>query len=100
MQWNGSKGRWKPTRRGFVMGMAASGIAASLERVGLSETRVSRRPMVAELRGTDFELTVEELAVNLTGKRRRATVVNGSLPGPTRSAGFTITVCLYGLCAP
>ncbi len=83
MQWNSSKGRWKPTRRGFVMGMAASGIAASLERVGLSETRVSRRPMVAELRGTDFELTVEELAVNLTGKRRRATVVNGSLPGPT-----------------
>jgi CopA family copper-resistance protein len=35
------------------------------------------------LHGTEFDLTVAELAVNFTGARRVATAINGLLPGPT-----------------
>ena len=59
------------------MGAAAAGIVASL---GQSTAEAVQRD---EMRGTHFELTVEEQWVNLTGRRRRATVVNGLLPGPT-----------------
>ena len=65
------------SRRGFVMGAAATGIAAALGR------SAACAQSARELRGMHFELTVEEIAVNVTGKRRRATVVDGSLPGPT-----------------
>ncbi len=65
------------TRRGFVMGAAATGIAASLGRLSAEAAQPDA------LRGTHFELMIDEQWVNLTGKRRRAAVVNGSLPGPT-----------------
>lgn len=34
------------------------------------------------MRGTEFDLTIEEVPVNFTGRTRSATVVNGLLPGP------------------
>ena len=34
------------------------------------------------LRDTTFNLSINELAVNLTGARRTALAINGSLPGP------------------
>ena len=61
--------RSRISRRGFVMGAAAAGIVASL---GQSTAEAVQRD---EMRGTHFELTVEEQWVNLTGRRRRATVV-------------------------
>ena len=48
------------------MGAAARGVGGARE----------------ELRGAEFDLTVGETAVNLTGRAAVGTVVNGSLPGP------------------
>jgi CopA family copper-resistance protein len=70
------------TRRRFVQGLAAGGALAALNCV---------RPLFGEanhrapdtLTGNDFDLTIDYLPVNFTGKRRLATAVNGSVPGPT-----------------
>jgi CopA family copper-resistance protein len=69
------------SRRRFVQGLALGGVAAGLGlRAGgaLAQEAAARR----ELRGTHFELSVAELPVDYTGRRRLATVVNGQLPAP------------------
>ncbi len=52
----------------FVLGSTRTLFAASLAQQVLS--------------GADFDLQIGEVGVNITGKRRLATVVNGTLPGP------------------
>ncbi|WP_426664370.1 copper resistance system multicopper oxidase [Rhodanobacter aciditrophus] len=69
------------SRRRFVQGLALGGVAAGLGlRAGTApaQATVTRR----ELRGTHFELSVAELPVDFTGRKRLATVVNGQLPAP------------------
>ncbi len=70
-------------RRQFVKGVAMGGVLLGL---GLSPARLfaatgfsSGQP---NLRGTDFNLTLAPQAVNLTGRDRIATAVNGLVPGP------------------
>src|SRR5512143_1751117 len=63
------------TRRRFVQGLAAAGGA------GLVLPAVAQQA-IAELSGTEFDLTVGEMPVNITGRRRIATVVNDAMPGP------------------
>ena len=71
------------TRRRFVQGLAAGGALAALNG--------GARPLFAEtghqapgtLTGNHFDLTIDYLPVNFTGKHRLATAVNGSVPGPT-----------------
>ncbi|MGE5151704.1 MAG: copper resistance system multicopper oxidase [Rhodospirillaceae bacterium] len=63
------------TRRRFVEGLAATGIAAKALSV-----RASAMPV---LTGSAFDLTIGTLPANITGRLRVATVVNGSMPGPT-----------------
>jgi CopA family copper-resistance protein len=71
------------TRRRFVQGLAAGGALAALDR--------GARPLFGEaghhapdtLTENHFDLTIDYLPVNFTGKRRLATAVNGSVPGPT-----------------
>lgn len=48
----------------------------------------------AALTGTEFDLTIDELPVNFTGKRRTATAVNGRVPGPLLrwKEGDTVTI--------
>ena len=60
-------------RRHFVQGLAAAG-GAGLILPAYAQT--------AELNGTEFDLTLSELPVNITGRRRIATVVNNAMPGP------------------
>ena len=43
----------------------------------------SSESSATQLRGPHFELTIAEQHVNFTGKRRMASAVNGSVPGPT-----------------
>jgi len=52
------------------------------------------RPRVAELSGTQFDLDIGVLPVNITGAQRVATVVNGSLPAPVLRwrQGDTVTL--------
>jgi CopA family copper-resistance protein len=69
------------TRRQFVQGLTAAGVLT-----GLGTWSPLRAASVvtadAALRGTEFELSVGETAVNLTGEASVGTVVNDSLPGP------------------
>ncbi|MDO1434416.1 copper resistance system multicopper oxidase [Pseudomonas aeruginosa] len=72
----------KTTRRSFVKGLAATGLLGGL---GMWRTPVwaltsPGQPNV--LTGTDFDLYIGELPVNITGAARTAMAINGSLPGP------------------
>ncbi|MEW6321999.1 MAG: copper resistance system multicopper oxidase [Acidobacteriota bacterium] len=74
-----------PDRRTFVKGLAVGGAAAGL---GLWPTSTwgqarSRRMPAARLEGTEFDLTIGETPINITGADRVALTVNGTLPAPT-----------------
>lgn len=83
-------------RRRFVQGLALGGAALGL---GLSPRQLLARQGqtgATELTGTDFRLTLDSASVNLTGRRRPATLVNGSLPAPTLRwrEGDTVTLAV------
>jgi len=81
------------SRRYFVQGLALGGTAAALG-MGRASSAQAPRPRVAELSGTQFDLDIGMLPVNITGAQRVATVVNGSLPAPLLRwrQGDTITL--------
>lgn len=70
------------TRRRFVQGITAG--------TALAACGWKARPVLGEtapfdprvLTGTHFDLTIDWLPVNFTGRPSRATAVNGSVPGP------------------
>jgi CopA family copper-resistance protein len=70
-------------RRTFVKGLAATGVAAS---AGFSPRRAPASPQERQaqgvLEGRDFDLTIGQTSVNVTGRARTAMTINGSLPGP------------------
>ena len=71
------------SRRKFVTGAAAG---AALLGLGLPAklsfaANSTRRPVPA-LRGSNFDLDIGYKTVNLTGRDRLATTINGSLPAP------------------
>src|SRR6266478_6215574 len=71
------------SRRRFVQGLAAGGAVAALDwggRQAFGQTSQQQTP--ATLSGTDFELTIDSLPVNFTGRHSIATAVNGSVPAP------------------
>ncbi len=68
-------------RRRFVQGLALGGVAAALGLRGRA-LHAQATAARAELRGDHFELSIGELPVDFTGRRRIATVVNGQLPAP------------------
>ena len=70
-----------PTRRRFVQGLAAVG-AASAWSSRARATQASPGLGVPVLSGDRFDLTLSPLAVNITGRPRTATVINGTMPGP------------------
>jgi CopA family copper-resistance protein len=84
------------TRRRFVQGAAALGVAAMFEgkfnQAG-AET-IAHSPSV--LTGNHFDLAIEEHYVDFTGRRAKAVKVNGSLPAPTLKwrEGDTVTVAV------
>jgi len=71
------------SRRRFVTGMAAGSAALGL---GLSSSlslgATTKRSSPQTLRGNKFNLDIGYQAVNLTGRDKIATTVNGSLPAP------------------
>jgi CopA family copper-resistance protein len=78
------------TRRTFVQGIAGSALLAGSTRWSTAHAAVSG----AVLSGTDFELTIDALPVNYTGRSRIATAVNGQLPAPVLRwrEGDTVTL--------
>ena len=74
----------QPSRRTFVRGLTASAAAAALGGwTPYAWGQPAGRPGPAELTGTDFDLTIGETPMNLTGASRAALTVNGTLPAPT-----------------
>ncbi|MCK6370801.1 MAG: multicopper oxidase domain-containing protein, partial [Gammaproteobacteria bacterium] len=81
--YSGPKGPFIPpavSRRSFVQGLAAGGVAASLWPWSARVMAASGEPQT--LTATDLDLTVADLPVNFTGRPARATAINGSVPGP------------------
>ncbi|GAA5073310.1 copper resistance system multicopper oxidase [Lysobacter panacisoli] len=70
------------SRRRFVTGLAAGGVAAGtgLWRPPAHAAAATLAPQV--LSGTQFDLAIDASPVNLTGRTRPAVTVNGSLPAP------------------
>ncbi len=71
------------SRRHFVLGLTTGSMLASLGMLSPSLLQAAPNPNVPLLDGPTFDLTLDEVAVNFTGKPRIATAVNGSVPAPT-----------------
>lgn len=70
------------TRRRFVQGLIAGGVVAALDLSPWTALTLPAQNRQSVLRGSHFDLAIEEVAVNYTGKTRVATAINGSIPGP------------------
>jgi len=71
------------SRRRFVQGLAGGAVIAGLDWGGWRAFAETGHGTPATLTGTHFELVIDSLPVNFTGKPSLATAVNGSVPGPT-----------------
>jgi CopA family copper-resistance protein len=81
------------SRRRFVEGLTFAGCAGgTLWQHPLLAALPAAVP--ATLSGPQLELLIAPLAVNVTGRRRLATAVNGSVPGPSLrlQEGETVTI--------
>jgi CopA family copper-resistance protein len=83
-------------RRQFVQGVASAGALAAFGGNSLLALSESAEQKPTELSGTHFELTLDTLPVNFTGRSATAIGVNGSSPGPTLRwrEGDTITIAV------
>ena len=72
----------KTTRRSFVKGLAATGLLGGLGMWRAPVWAVTSPGQPNVLSGTDFDLYIGELPVNITGAARTAMAINGSVPGP------------------
>ncbi|HUD54169.1 MAG TPA: copper resistance system multicopper oxidase [Terracidiphilus sp.] len=93
---NYDRGHTLFSRRRFVQGMASAGALAAFggkNRLALGE--IAQRK-ASELSGSHFELTLDTLPVNFTGRDAVATGINGSSPGPTLRwrEGDTVTIAV------
>jgi CopA family copper-resistance protein len=66
------------SRRRFVESVAFAGIVSHFG----TTLRATEPDPPAVLRGDHFNLVIESLPVDVTGRRARATAVNGTVPGP------------------
>ncbi|MEO4046524.1 copper resistance system multicopper oxidase [Pseudomonas sp. CAU 1711] len=72
----------RTTRRTFVKGLAATGILGGLGLWRTPVWAVTSPGQANVLSGSDFDLFIGELPVNITGASRTAMAINGSIPGP------------------
>ncbi|MGE0815391.1 MAG: copper resistance system multicopper oxidase [Vicinamibacterales bacterium] len=72
---------FQPSRRAAIRQLALGGLAASLGPWPAWAQPPGRRPQ-DRLTGQSFDLAIGRTAVDVTGRRRTAVTVNGSLPGP------------------
>ncbi len=84
------------SRRRFVQGLAIGGAVAALEWGGWSAFGETGSQTPPTLAGKHFDLTIDSLPVNFTGRRSVATAINGSVPGPILKwqEGDTVTVAV------
>jgi len=84
------------SRRRFVGGMATGAALAALGWKNRPAFGQSAQPDSAVLAGTHFDLTIDTIPVNFTGRPSHATAVNCFTPGPTLRwrEGDTVTISL------
>ena len=70
------------SRRSFVKGVLATTIATALP-LQASTSKITQRVPTQEFSGTEFHLSINKTAVNVTGNPKVATAVNSMLAGPT-----------------
>jgi CopA family copper-resistance protein len=89
-----SEGPRSPSRRLFVQGLAAGGAIAGLGAWSRTSWALKSSGQPTVLAGTEFDLVVSEMPVNITGRVRPAVTVNGSLPAPVLRwrEGTTVTL--------
>jgi CopA family copper-resistance protein len=71
------------SRRRFVQGLTLAGSAAALGFRPEPARAAEAATPAGVLTGRVFDLAVETRSVDITGRRRMAVTVNGSMPGPT-----------------
>ena len=94
-------------RRRFVQSLAAGAAAwvlpaaASPAQEASGASGQAHMGTAPELRGNSFDLVLSAATVNVTGKPVKATLVNGSLPGPTLRwrEGEVVTIRVKNLLA-
>ncbi|HPE60757.1 MAG TPA: copper resistance system multicopper oxidase [Thiolinea sp.] len=69
-------------RRHFVQGLSTASMLASFGLLSPGLLRAAPNPAVPVLDGPNFDLTIDEAAVNFTGQPRIGTAINGSIPAP------------------
>ena len=70
------------TRRSLLRGLALGGAAAGLGLWREPVWALATPKQTGVLAGTDFELSIGAMPVDITGRTARAITVNGSMPGP------------------
>lgn len=91
-------------RRRFVQSVAASSLLLGMGAWAphaRAQNASSHTGQALELRGNSFDLVLSAATVNVTGKPAKATLVNGSLPGPTLRwrEGEVVTIRVKNLLA-
>ena len=71
------------SRRTFVKGAIATSFLATTQINANTDTKIVSRKKQEELSGTEFHLSIDKVAVNITGNPSLATAVNGMVSGPT-----------------
>ena len=81
-------------RRTFIKGAAAVTAATLLQDVALAAKSPIPQKNHQLLSGTEFDLSIDYVAVNFTGKAAIATGINGQIPAPTLmwKEGDTVTI--------
>lgn len=84
----------RTSRRTFVKGLAAASVLGGLGLWRSPSWAASGSPALNVLSGTEYDLSIGEMPVNITGKRRTAMAINGGLPGPLLrwKEGDTVTL--------
>ncbi|WP_313027296.1 copper resistance system multicopper oxidase [Pseudomonas lopnurensis] len=70
------------SRRTFVKSLAAGGAFAGLGLWRQPVWALTSPGQPTVLSGTEFDLTIDSMSVDFTGRRRTAMAINGSIPGP------------------
>lgn len=71
-----------PGRRRFVQGLAAGAVVTALDVWRWPRRAGAAAAEQQTLTGNHFELVVDRVPANITGRRMTATAFNGSVPGP------------------
>ena len=70
------------SRRRFVQGVLASGVIAGFDLWRWPAVAGQRAAEANVLKGSHFDLVIENAPVNFTGRPAVATAINGTVPGP------------------